>query len=86
MIAEIWKRDVPVSSDIVYKIFSTFIKWPILPKAKETQFKIIIINKIYGIFQVDQCSFCNDKSETLEHLFYVFLHLDSGKREKIGFL
>lgn len=51
------------------------MKWPILPKVKETHFNEI--NKINPVaeflknrfgFDVDQCSFCTDENETLEHL------------------
>ena len=57
---------------------STFIKWPILPKIKETHFKVI--NKMYPVaellkkrfgFEVDQCSFCSNENETVEHLFFL---------------
>jgi len=54
-----------------------YLKWPIAPKLKEMQFKII--NKVYPAaemlkkrfnFEVDPCVFCSSEPETIEHLFY----------------
>ncbi len=67
-----------VNSVTLNKAYSKFIKWSILPKVKETHFKIL--NKIYPVseflkkrftFEVDLCSFCNNEDETLEHLFFL---------------
>lgn len=67
-----------VTSSTLDKAHSKFIKWPVLPKVKETHFKII--NKIYLVaellqkrfgFEVDKCSFCSDEDETLEHLLFL---------------
>lgn len=66
-----------MNSATLNKAHSKYIKWPILPKVKETHFKII--NKMYPVsdflkrrfkFEVDLCYFCNSEEETVEHLFY----------------
>jgi len=54
-----------------------FIKWPIAPKVKEMQFKIL--NNYYPSaetlrgrfgFEVDPCDFCHEHPEQTEHLFF----------------
>ena len=57
--------------------FTKYLKWPISPKAKKVQFKIIngyypaaeTLKKRFG-FEVEPCCFCNADCETTEHLFY----------------
>uniref|UniRef100_A0A3P9JF49 Reverse transcriptase domain-containing protein n=1 Tax=Oryzias latipes TaxID=8090 RepID=A0A3P9JF49_ORYLA len=65
------------SQSLLVKAHSKYIKWPVLPKVKETHFKII--NKYYPVsdflqsrfkFDVESCIFCNSNEETLEHLFF----------------
>lgn len=54
-----------------------YLKWPIPPKAKEEQYKIInnyypsaeTLKKRFG-FQVEVCVFCLEELHTIEHLFY----------------
>lgn len=54
-----------------------FMKWPIPPKIKEMQFKIIngyypsaaTLQKRFG-FEVEPCGFCLKEEETIEHLFF----------------
>lgn len=54
-----------------------YLKWPIPPKAKEVQYKIInsyyptaeTLKKRFG-FEVEACVFCLEEPETIEHLFY----------------
>ena len=54
-----------------------YLKWPIPPKAKEVQHKIInsyypaaeTLKKRFG-FEVEACVFCLEEPETIEHLFY----------------
>ncbi len=59
------------------QIRTRFLSFPLLPKAKEVQFKII--NDIYPCneflrhrFNLDcnECTFCETDIESLEHLFY----------------
>ncbi len=59
------------------KTYCSYLKWPISPKIKESQFKII--NNIYPTtealkkrfkFEVDPCVFCMTEHETIEHLFF----------------
>lgn len=54
-----------------------YLKWPISPKMKEIQFKIL--NNIYPAaetvrkrfsFEVDPCGFCGTEPETTEHLYF----------------
>ncbi len=74
----IWHGSDSVTSDTLVKAHSKFLKWPVLPKVKETHFKVI--NKIYPVadflkkrfgYEVDKCSFCGNDDETLEHLFFL---------------
>lgn len=55
-----------------------FIKWPIAPKVKEMQFKIL--NNYYPSaetlrgrfgYEVDPCDFCHENPERTEHLFFL---------------
>ncbi len=65
--------------DKVVQIRTRFLSFPLLPKAKEVQFKIQFINDIYHCneflrhrFNLDcnECTFCETDIESLEHLFY----------------
>lgn len=69
-----------------------FMKWPIPPKVKEVQFKMIngynpvakTLRRRFK-FEVDNCVFCNEEPETLEHLFFhVHLPLNSDSMLKTG--
>ncbi len=54
-----------------------YMKWPISPKVKEVQFKIVngyypaaeTLKKRFG-FEVEPCCFCQTDSESIEHLFF----------------
>lgn len=59
------------------KTCCSYLKWPISPKVKEIQFKLI--NNIYPAaetlrkrfnFEVNTCVFCMTEHETIEHLFF----------------
>lgn len=60
------------------KTSCSYLKWPISPKVKEIQFKLI--NNIYPAaetlrkrlnFEVNPCVFCMTEHETIEHLFFL---------------
>ncbi len=62
--------------DKVVWIRTRFLSFPLLPKAKEVQFKII--NDIYPCndflrhrFNCNESTFCETDMESLEHLFYL---------------
>ncbi len=65
------------SKEAVVKIRTSYISFPVLPKAKEVHFKML--NDIYPCndllyrrfnIGVNVCTFCNADVETLEHLFF----------------
>uniref|UniRef100_A0A3P9AV59 Reverse transcriptase domain-containing protein n=1 Tax=Maylandia zebra TaxID=106582 RepID=A0A3P9AV59_9CICH len=57
--------------------YTHFLKWPIPPKVKEMQFKIIngyypaaeMLKKRFG-FEVEPCGFCSQNAESIDHLFF----------------
>ncbi len=64
-------------NEIFKNKFCNYLKWPILPKMKDIQFRII--NNVYPAaevlrkrfcFEVDPCVFCLEEPETIEHLFF----------------
>lgn len=63
--------------DKITNKYIKFMKWPIPPKIKEMQFKIIngyypaaaMLKKRFG-FEVEPCVFCSQEDETIEHLFF----------------
>lgn len=65
------------SDDKISNKYIKFMRWPIPPKVKEMQFKIIngyyptaaMLRKRFG-FEVEPCAFCSQEDETLEHLFF----------------
>lgn len=64
-------------NDKLTSAYIKFMKWPIPPKIKEMQFKILngyypaaaILRKRFR-FEVEPCVFCSLEDETMEHLFY----------------
>uniref|UniRef100_A0A3B1J8J0 Reverse transcriptase domain-containing protein n=1 Tax=Astyanax mexicanus TaxID=7994 RepID=A0A3B1J8J0_ASTMX len=63
--------------DIIYKIRTKYIYFPLPPKVKEVHFKIL--NDIYPTkyfiksrfkLETDGCIFCSDEEEDLDHLFF----------------
>uniref|UniRef100_A0A1A7XB67 Reverse transcriptase domain-containing protein n=2 Tax=Iconisemion striatum TaxID=60296 RepID=A0A1A7XB67_9TELE len=65
------------TSQIVKSIRCNYLKFPIPPKAKEVHFKILndvypskeFLHSKFNIGEND-CTFCNDNIETVEHLFF----------------
>ncbi len=68
---------MPVNlSDMLGKAFSKYVKWPVLPKVKETHFNIChkiypVSNFLHKLFKFDKagCAFCDFTDESLEHFF-----------------
>ena len=74
-----WNRneETQITLDSLYKATSNIFKVTNLPKLRSFQYRLcmkaIVTNKhlkMWKIFDIDSCCFCNDSVETIEHLLF----------------